>query len=121
MGLVIAGAGRRGEPAPPPGRPGPSDAPCPPGVLTPAELPATDAAPPVTAGTCWFNTFKRSPTEDRRSSPGPRSKEGLRTTASIRFHERLGFEQVARLRQVRWKFSRWLDLVFLERLLGPEA
>ena len=40
---------------------------------------------------------------------------------SIRFHERLGFEQVARFRQVGWKFGRWLDLVFLERLLGPES
>ena len=40
---------------------------------------------------------------------------------SIRFHERLGFEQVARFRQVGWKFGRWLDLVFLERLLVPES
>jgi L-amino acid N-acyltransferase YncA len=29
--------------------------------------------------------------------------------------------QVARFRQVGWKFGRWLDLVFLERLLGPES
>jgi L-amino acid N-acyltransferase len=37
--------------------------------------------------------------------------------ASIRFHERLGFSQAARLHQVGYKFGRWLDLVFVERLL----
>jgi L-amino acid N-acyltransferase YncA len=36
---------------------------------------------------------------------------------SIRFHERLGFEQAARLRQVGRKFDRWLDLVFLQKIL----
>ena len=38
-------------------------------------------------------------------------------TASIRFHERLGFERVGHLRQVGFKFDRWLDLVFLQRLI----
>ncbi|HVW67480.1 MAG TPA: GNAT family N-acetyltransferase [Steroidobacteraceae bacterium] len=38
---------------------------------------------------------------------------------SIRFHERLGFEKVAHLREVGHKFDRWLDLVFLQRWLGP--
>jgi L-amino acid N-acyltransferase len=35
--------------------------------------------------------------------------------ASIRFHERLGFEQGGHLREVGYKFDRWLDLVFLQR------
>jgi phosphinothricin acetyltransferase len=35
--------------------------------------------------------------------------------ASIRFHERLGFRQTGRLREVGYKFNRWLDLVFLQR------
>jgi phosphinothricin acetyltransferase len=35
--------------------------------------------------------------------------------ASIRFHERLGFERSGRLREVGYKFGRWLDLVFLQR------
>jgi phosphinothricin acetyltransferase len=35
--------------------------------------------------------------------------------ASIRFHERLGFEKTAHLREVGHKFDRWLDLVFLQR------
>jgi len=38
-------------------------------------------------------------------------------TASIRFHQRLGFEQAGRLREVGYKFERWLDLVFLQRRL----
>jgi len=35
--------------------------------------------------------------------------------ASIRFHERLGFERSGHLRDVGYKFGRWLDLVFLQR------
>ena len=34
--------------------------------------------------------------------------------ASIRFHERLGFVEVARMPQVGSKFGRWLDLVLLQ-------
>ena len=37
--------------------------------------------------------------------------------ASLRFHERLGFERVAHFREVGHKFGRWLDLVFVQRLL----
>jgi phosphinothricin acetyltransferase len=36
---------------------------------------------------------------------------------SIRMHERLGFEQTGHLKQVGWKFGRWLDLVFMQRRL----
>jgi L-amino acid N-acyltransferase len=39
---------------------------------------------------------------------------------SIRFHERLGFEQAGHLREVGWKFDRWLDLVFLQKGIGPK-
>jgi L-amino acid N-acyltransferase YncA len=39
--------------------------------------------------------------------------------ASIRFHEHLGFEKSGHLRQVGHKFDRWLDLVFLQRWIGP--
>ena len=34
--------------------------------------------------------------------------------ASIRFHERLGFQRVGHFREVGFKFGRWLDLVFLQ-------
>jgi L-amino acid N-acyltransferase len=37
--------------------------------------------------------------------------------ASIKLHERLQFERVAHLREVGRKFGRWLDLVFLQRVL----
>ena len=37
--------------------------------------------------------------------------------ASIRLHAAFGFEQVAYLKQVGFKFDRWLDVVYLERLL----
>jgi L-amino acid N-acyltransferase len=36
---------------------------------------------------------------------------------SLRLHQRLGFEEVGRFREVGRKFDRWLDLVFLQRLL----
>jgi L-amino acid N-acyltransferase len=39
--------------------------------------------------------------------------------ASLRFHERLGFTRVAPLREVGFKFGRWLDLVFVQRILEP--
>lgn len=39
-------------------------------------------------------------------------------TGSIRFHERLGFVEVARMPEVGHKFGRWLDLVLMQRLLS---
>ena len=39
--------------------------------------------------------------------------------ASIRFHQRLGFERVAHFREVGHKFGRWLDLMFMQRFLDP--
>jgi L-amino acid N-acyltransferase YncA len=39
-------------------------------------------------------------------------------TGSIRFHQRLGFVEVARMPQVGHKFGRWLDLVLMQRTLG---
>jgi phosphinothricin acetyltransferase len=37
--------------------------------------------------------------------------------ASIRFHERQGFQKSGHLREVGYKFNRWLDLVFLQRTI----
>jgi L-amino acid N-acyltransferase YncA len=39
---------------------------------------------------------------------------------SIRFHERLGFIEVARMPQVGRKFDRWLDLVLMQRILDDQ-
>lgn len=38
--------------------------------------------------------------------------------ASIALHRRSGFAEAGRLREVGFKFGRWLDLVFLERRLS---
>ncbi len=40
---------------------------------------------------------------------------------SIRLHQRLGFEQVGLLRQVGFKFGRWLDVACFERVLPVPA
>jgi phosphinothricin acetyltransferase len=40
--------------------------------------------------------------------------------ASLRFHERLGFTRVAHFREVGFKFGRYLDLVFVQRLITLE-
>lgn len=39
--------------------------------------------------------------------------------ASIKLHERFGFETVGRFKNVGYKFNRWLDVVYMELLL-PE-
>jgi L-amino acid N-acyltransferase len=41
-------------------------------------------------------------------------------TGSIALHTALGFEQSAFMPQVGQKFGRWLDLVFLQRVLTPD-
>lgn len=40
---------------------------------------------------------------------------------SIRFHEKLGFVEVARMPEVGRKFNRWLDLVLMERIIGDNT
>lgn len=41
--------------------------------------------------------------------------------ASIRLHAKFGFVEVARLKQVGFKFNRWLDVIYMELLLEPRA
>ena len=38
-------------------------------------------------------------------------------TASIAFHARFGFVEVAHLREVGFKFGRWLDVVYMQRMV----
>ena len=40
-------------------------------------------------------------------------------TGSIRLHERLGFERTGQMREVGFKFGRWLDLTLLQKVLLP--
>lgn len=42
-------------------------------------------------------------------------------SASIRLHQKLGFEQTGLMPQVGTKFGRWLDLAFLQRRLDDAA
>ena len=37
--------------------------------------------------------------------------------ASLRLHRKFGFAEAGHFRQVGWKFDRWLDLVFLQKML----
>ena len=39
-------------------------------------------------------------------------------TASQKLHQHFGFFQVAHFKQVGFKFGRWLDLVFMQKMLG---
>jgi L-amino acid N-acyltransferase len=39
-------------------------------------------------------------------------------TVSQRLHESCGFQQVAHFQQVGYKFNRWLDILFYQRILG---
>jgi L-amino acid N-acyltransferase len=40
-------------------------------------------------------------------------------TCSLDFHRRLGFTEVARIPDAGWKFGRYHDLVFMQKLLDP--
>ena len=39
---------------------------------------------------------------------------------SVRFHERVGFVEQGRLREVGWKHDQWLDLVFMVRRIADQ-
>ncbi len=58
--------------------------------------------------------FRRAPANDVHVMVG--GIDGS-NSESLRFHARLGFEEVAHFREVGRKFGRWLDLVFVQRLL----
>lgn len=38
---------------------------------------------------------------------------------SLRLHARLGFERAGLFHEVGFKFGRWLDLIFMQRRVGP--
>ena len=40
------------------------------------------------------------------------------TNDSVFFHERMGFAMVAHFHRCGWKFGRWYDMVWMEKLLG---
>jgi phosphinothricin acetyltransferase len=42
-------------------------------------------------------------------------------TASLDFHERLGFREVARMPETGWKHGRWCDLVLVQRYVDGQG
>jgi len=40
------------------------------------------------------------------------------TNASMRFHEKLGYSLVGRFHQCGYKFGRWYDMIWMEKMLG---
>ena len=46
---------------------------------------------------------------------------GRETVASIRLHEALGFAHMGVFESVGFKFGRWIDIVLMQRVLGPGA
>ncbi len=58
---------------------------------------------------------------DRASAVGHRAViAGIdaEQTASVALHKKFGFETVGHLKQVGYKFGRWLDVIYMERLLA---
>lgn len=41
------------------------------------------------------------------------------TMDSVHFHESLGYEQIARFHQCGYKFGRWYDMIWMEKMIGP--
>ncbi len=50
--------------------------------------------------------------------PEDRTDDPYLTDASIRFHERLGYELCARFHKCGYKFGQWYDVVWMEHMLG---
>jgi phosphinothricin acetyltransferase len=73
---------------------------------------------------CWGRGVGRSLMQalvDRARQEGKHVMVGgidAENVGSIRFHERLGFVEVGRLREVGEKFGRRLDLVLMQLMLG---
>ena len=43
------------------------------------------------------------------------------TKASPRFHEKMGYQLVAHFHQCGYKFNRWYDMIWMEKMLGDHA
>lgn len=43
------------------------------------------------------------------------------TDGSVRFHEKLGFALVGRFQKCGYKFGRWYDMIWMEKLIGEHT
>ena len=49
----------------------------------------------------------------------PRGHDPFLTPDSIQFHEHMGYHLAGRFEQCGFKFERWYDMVWMEKMLGP--
>ena len=48
----------------------------------------------------------------------PEKEDAYLTKNSVEFHEHLGFIQVGRFHKCGYKFGRWYDMVYMEKMIG---
>ncbi len=51
----------------------------------------------------------------------PETEDKYLTTNSADFHAHLGFCEVGRFHQCGYKFGRWYDMIWMEKIIGPHA
>ena len=51
----------------------------------------------------------------------PIAEDEYLTLDSVRFHERLGFREIGRFHSCGYKFGRWYDMVWMEKLVGDHV
>ena len=68
---------------------------------------------------CWSRCSRAAPTLGYRQMVAVIG--GRETVASIRLHEALGFAHIGVFTSVGFKFGRWIDIVLMQRALGPGA
>lgn len=51
----------------------------------------------------------------------PEEEDEYLTKNSVRFHEHLGFKEVGRFHKCGYKFNRWYDMVWMEKLIGEHT
>lgn len=49
----------------------------------------------------------------------PPAEDPFLTEDSVKFHQRMGYRMVGRFYQCGYKFHRWYDMVWMEKLIGP--
>lgn len=51
----------------------------------------------------------------------PETEDRYLTRNSAEFHAHLGFSQIGRFHRCGYKFGRWYDMIWMEKLLGPHG